>query len=830
MLTHTVFQKRYRLKYSETEEVDAPEEIKHPILRETILEHWTGNPLEIALVADVPAGTGMGSSGAYTVCLIKALCAGQALLDHAGRPGRGRVRDRDRHAQASRSASRTSTSRAHGGICAYTFHHGRHGRRRAARARRSHASASCATTSCSSTRASPRSASEILGRPGRARPRRRDAEMVENLHRTKEMGYQFTRAAADGRPRGLRRAHARALGEQAQALPGHDQRAHRHASTRSRAAPAALGGKLVGAGGGGFLLVYAQRPEDTRQAMAAAGAPELAVRLRVPGRHRHRVRVDAVRVGIVGCGLIGRKRAEALRDGDDARRRASTWSTSSRPALAPGLRRRRCALARRAARRWSPTSSSSPSPTTSWPGSRVRALEAGAHVLVEKPAGVSRRAGRRDRRRRGHRGQAASRSASTTASTPASRARSSRGPLRRATARSCTSAPATATAAGRATTASGAPTRRAAAAARSSTRACTCSTSPTGCWARCRCTARCCARSSGTPPSTTTRRSSSASAARARRRGRLLHVTWTEWKNMFSLEIYCRTAKLQVDGLVRSYGPQTLTHPPHEARARAARHRGRRVLPTRIRRGRRSGSTSRAAIDDGAPLLGDLADARYAWTIVRGGLRGRRLRRGARGRRMRRASWSPAGRRASARVVAAELRAQGWEVLTVARAATPTSSFDVGVGVAAAAPRSHGLGLRRRRDRDAGAARGRSSDFERRAARSTCSARGTRSAPACPTCAATAAAIVTFAGGGATVAVSRASTPTRRPRPRSSGSPRTSPPAACASTRRPRLHRHRRCRTTSSPPARSASARPTTTRSQGGRRTAAATTRSSRPT
>ena len=37
-----------------------------------------------------------------------------------------------------------------------------------------------------------------------------------------------------------------------------------------------LGGKLVGAGGGGFLLVYAPRPEDTREAMAAARASELA--------------------------------------------------------------------------------------------------------------------------------------------------------------------------------------------------------------------------------------------------------------------------------------------------------------------------------------------------------------------------------------------------------------------------------------------------------------------------------------------------------------------------------------------------------------------------
>jgi predicted dehydrogenase len=38
----------------------------------------------------------------------------------------------------------------------------------------------------------------------------------------------------------------------------------------------------------------------------------------------------------------------------------------------------------------------------------------------------------------------------------------------------------------------------------------------------------------------------------------MLHVTWTEWKNTFSLEAYCERAKLQVDGLVRSYGSQIL--------------------------------------------------------------------------------------------------------------------------------------------------------------------------------------------------------------------------------------------------------------------------------
>ena len=39
----------------------------------------------------------------------------------------------------------------------------------------------------------------------------------------------------------------------------------------------------------------------------------------------------------------------------------------------------------------------------------------------------------------------------------------------------------------------------------------------------------------------------------------MLHVSWTEWKNLFSMEIYCRTAKLQIDGLTRSYGAQRLS-------------------------------------------------------------------------------------------------------------------------------------------------------------------------------------------------------------------------------------------------------------------------------
>lgn len=67
------FQSRYRLKHLEWEEVDDPAHVRHPILREALAHYWDGGPMELASVADAPPGTGLGSSGAYAVCTIKAL-------------------------------------------------------------------------------------------------------------------------------------------------------------------------------------------------------------------------------------------------------------------------------------------------------------------------------------------------------------------------------------------------------------------------------------------------------------------------------------------------------------------------------------------------------------------------------------------------------------------------------------------------------------------------------------------------------------------------------------------------------------------------------------
>ena len=67
----------YFLKYSETEHADTCDEIRHPLLREAIRMHRAPSPLEVVSVADVPAGTGLGSSGTFLVGLLHALYAWQ---------------------------------------------------------------------------------------------------------------------------------------------------------------------------------------------------------------------------------------------------------------------------------------------------------------------------------------------------------------------------------------------------------------------------------------------------------------------------------------------------------------------------------------------------------------------------------------------------------------------------------------------------------------------------------------------------------------------------------------------------------------------------------
>jgi D-glycero-alpha-D-manno-heptose-7-phosphate kinase len=271
MMTHTVFQRRYRMKYSEFEEVDDPREIRHPILREALCRHWKGDPLEIASLADVPAGTGLGSSGAYGVCLLKAL----ALAGHVAVTPASLAEDAceiEIDILKEPVGKQDQYVAAHGGICAYTFNED--------------GSVEVEPLVFSSDMLArlqknfllfytgeARSASTLLADQDK-RTRTGDAEMIENLHTTKRIGLE-SRELLEG-------------GE----FDRYAELMHEHWENKRRRSPGmanprvdelyelarrngAIGGKLVGAGGGGFLLLYARRPDDLRSAMAEAGVSEL---------------------------------------------------------------------------------------------------------------------------------------------------------------------------------------------------------------------------------------------------------------------------------------------------------------------------------------------------------------------------------------------------------------------------------------------------------------------------------------------------------------------------------------------------------------------------
>jgi D-glycero-alpha-D-manno-heptose-7-phosphate kinase len=106
------------------------------------------------------------------------------------------------------------------------------------------------------------------------RSRDGDAEMLANLHATKEMGRRSYELLVSGEIDSYAELmHEHWVNKRGRS-PGMSTERVDTLYTLARRS-GAIGGKLVGAGGGGFLLVYATQPSDTRQAMAAAGAREL---------------------------------------------------------------------------------------------------------------------------------------------------------------------------------------------------------------------------------------------------------------------------------------------------------------------------------------------------------------------------------------------------------------------------------------------------------------------------------------------------------------------------------------------------------------------------
>src|ERR1700682_4560110 len=71
------------LKYSSIEHVERVDQVEHRIIREALSEFERGTPqIEITTLADIPAGTGLGSSGSFTTALLRALHTHQRNIVH----------------------------------------------------------------------------------------------------------------------------------------------------------------------------------------------------------------------------------------------------------------------------------------------------------------------------------------------------------------------------------------------------------------------------------------------------------------------------------------------------------------------------------------------------------------------------------------------------------------------------------------------------------------------------------------------------------------------------------------------------------------------------
>ncbi len=277
---HRTFQQEIIIKYSKLERVASVDEIEHPIVREALKMTGVTDPhLELTSMADIPGGTGLGSSGSFTTGLLKALhayrkhpisaadLAEQACeieLNKLGEP----IGKQDQYIAAV------------GGITAFTFHPDGRVEYRPCKISEETLFNLEDNLLLFFTGYS-RSASKIL-KDQNDRSQKQDQTMLDNLHFTKELGYKSLAALEGGQ-----------LEEFGRLMDVHWQRKKARSAGMSNdkinewyehaMASGALGGKVIGAGGGGFLMFYAGDKQRLRHAMRERGLQEVRFRFDFEG-------------------------------------------------------------------------------------------------------------------------------------------------------------------------------------------------------------------------------------------------------------------------------------------------------------------------------------------------------------------------------------------------------------------------------------------------------------------------------------------------------------------------------------------------------------------
>jgi len=259
------------LKYSSVERVRRPEDIVHPLLRECLLEAQLASAVEISSMADIPAGTGLGSSGAFTVGLLKALHAFKhEIVPNEQIAARACAIEIERLEQS--IGKQDQYISAVGGLTAFEF-----------RADERVEVIPIALVDQVRHRIEDnlllfftgvrRPASEILAHEQLA-GNSSQARLDDNLDAVRAIGHETMGALTCGDLAAFGELLSRQWKLKFDRSPTD---VHHTVDTwiRQGIAAGAAGGKLVGAGGGGFLLFYAEDKVGLRLAMHELGLPEV---------------------------------------------------------------------------------------------------------------------------------------------------------------------------------------------------------------------------------------------------------------------------------------------------------------------------------------------------------------------------------------------------------------------------------------------------------------------------------------------------------------------------------------------------------------------------
>jgi D-glycero-alpha-D-manno-heptose-7-phosphate kinase len=277
---HRRFVEGFLLKYSNLEEVATVDEIKHPIIREALkLVDIRERNLEITSMADIPAGTGLGSSGSFTTALLKAFHALKKNLVHPAELAE-QACCIELEKLGEPIGKQDQYIAAYGGITCFRFMPD--GRVEAAPLKISEETLfNLEDNLLLFFTGYARSASAILKEQD-DKTRQSDTAMMDNLHFVKELGRQSEKALEAGD-----------LEEFACLMDVHWQRKKERSKEMSNAdinawygcamANGALGGKVIGAGGGGFLMFYAGDKVKLRHAMREKGLAEVRFRFDFEG-------------------------------------------------------------------------------------------------------------------------------------------------------------------------------------------------------------------------------------------------------------------------------------------------------------------------------------------------------------------------------------------------------------------------------------------------------------------------------------------------------------------------------------------------------------------